>query len=157
MLLIAFDKRVPHFLVTFSIWVPPFIPARRADLGLYIVRINNSEAIRLGVSPLLEKTAAVYSPDQHVNNGPCVEELDEDIHARTGIYFWQRQRKGPCALHSPVNLGTIFNILAYHGQRNLFLQTIWMGLTKGLSVLFNKAYLLPGQSKTQSMIHVDGN
>ncbi|SJL09372.1 uncharacterized protein ARMOST_12750 [Armillaria ostoyae] len=46
--------------------------------------------------------------------------------------------------------------LADHEQRNLFLQTIRTGPTKGLSVPFNKAYLLPGRSKTEFMIRVDG-
>ncbi|KAK0186663.1 hypothetical protein F5146DRAFT_1004741 [Armillaria mellea] len=49
-----------------------------------------------------------------------------------------------------------FDILADHGQRNLFLQTIRTGPTKGLSVPFNRAYLLPGRSKTEFMIRVDG-
>ncbi|PBK71316.1 hypothetical protein ARMSODRAFT_71437 [Armillaria solidipes] len=49
-----------------------------------------------------------------------------------------------------------FDILADHGQRNLFLQTIRTGPTKGLSVPFNKAYLRPGRSKTEFMIRVDG-
>ncbi len=49
-----------------------------------------------------------------------------------------------------------FDILADHGQRNLFLQTIRTSPTKGLSVPFNKAYLLPGRNKTEFMIRVDG-
>ncbi|KAG7439834.1 uncharacterized protein BT62DRAFT_689630 [Guyanagaster necrorhizus] len=49
-----------------------------------------------------------------------------------------------------------FDILADHGQRNLFLQTIRTGPAKGLSFPFNKAYLLPGRSKTEFMIRVDG-
>ncbi|PBK83855.1 hypothetical protein ARMGADRAFT_1088842 [Armillaria gallica] len=49
-----------------------------------------------------------------------------------------------------------FDILADHRQHNLFLQTIRTGPSKGLSVPFNKAYLLPGQNKTEFMIRVDG-
>ncbi|KAK0450356.1 uncharacterized protein EV420DRAFT_1563091 [Desarmillaria tabescens] len=49
-----------------------------------------------------------------------------------------------------------FDILADHGQRNLFLQTIRTGPAKGLSLPFNKAYLLPGRSKMEYMIRVDG-
>ncbi|KAK0199939.1 hypothetical protein DFS33DRAFT_205956 [Desarmillaria ectypa] len=49
-----------------------------------------------------------------------------------------------------------FDILADHGQRNLFLQTIRTGPAKGLCFPFNKAYLLPGRSKMEFMIRVDG-
>ncbi|KAK0235328.1 hypothetical protein EDD85DRAFT_72769 [Armillaria nabsnona] len=49
-----------------------------------------------------------------------------------------------------------FDTLADHRRHNLFLQTIRTGPTKGLSVPFNKAYLLPGRNKTEFMIRVDG-